>query len=155
MRQERIEKSKQKKIEELRKKQMIEDEQFKNFQDMKLKVKQDRLKGIMDAEAEINALNGIMHHIEVWNAWDRVSVDKINKFSHGRKLQVSNSCVNKNQLVNLLSRPKTSNTKARKSKGHKTQSRHNSFDGAEKLELAGNPQNDDQLSHSRKSDKSN
>ena len=47
--------------------------------ELKEKIKQNRIKGIMDAEKDLVALDGILRQMNVWNAWDKVEVNSINK----------------------------------------------------------------------------
>ena len=56
-----------------------EDKHFKKYAEMKEAVKQQRIKGIMDAERQLEAIDEIVHQINVWNAWDKVEVGAISK----------------------------------------------------------------------------
>ena len=87
-RRRQIERKKAKQIENLKYKQEVEHQQYKDYMQLKENLKNQRLRGIMDAEAELNALNEVMHHVEVWNAWDQVAIDNFNKLEHKEKIGI-------------------------------------------------------------------
>lgn len=70
---------------------------------MKERIKNQRIRGIIDTEVDIEALNELMHHVNVWNAWDKINPGKLEKYDPS----ATQSCVNKSNIGKVLKRPKS------------------------------------------------
>lgn len=70
---------------------------------MKERIKNQRIRGIINTEVDMEALNELMHHVNVWNAWDKIDTEKLERYEPS----ATQSCVNKSNIVKVLQRPKS------------------------------------------------
>lgn len=64
----------------------------------------------MDAEVDIASLNAIMHNANVWNAWDKIDKEGIDKYEPSATL----NSVNRNSIGKMTETPKRCQTSGNK-----------------------------------------